>query len=82
MIQPEQTTRGDSTLLIAIGSYLPRTGQDSMNETDLNEGLQGAAIRRARDNSNRAIARRNLIGLGDSLGEDYVGVIGDGTFVA
>ena len=48
----------------------------------MNEESQEAAIRRARENSNRAIARRNLVGVGASLGDDYVGVIGDGTFVA
>lgn len=47
----------------------------------MNEQSHEAEIRRARDNSNRAIARRNLIGVGASLGDDYVGVIGDGTFV-
>ncbi len=47
----------------------------------MNEETHEAAIRRARENSNRAIARRNVLGVGDSLGEDYVGVIGDGTFV-
>lgn len=52
-----------------------------MNETDLNEESNEAGIFRARDNSNRAIARRNLLGVGDSLGEDYVGIIGDGAFV-
>lgn len=40
-----------------------------------------ARIRRARDSSNRAIARRDVRGVGESLGEDYVGVIGDGTLV-
>jgi ketosteroid isomerase-like protein len=40
-----------------------------------------AAIRRIRDGSNRAIARRNLLGVGDSLAEDYVGILGDGAFV-
>jgi len=58
-----------------------RTHQNNRNETDLNEESNEAEIFRARDNSNRAIARRNLIGVGDSLGEDYVGIIGDGTFV-
>lgn len=52
-----------------------------MQDTGLNEASNEAAIRRARENSNRAIARRNLLGVGDSLGEDYVGIIGDGTFV-
>jgi len=47
----------------------------------LNEESNETQILRARDNSNRAIARRNLLGVGDSLGEDYVGIIGDGTFV-
>jgi ketosteroid isomerase-like protein len=47
----------------------------------LNEESHEAQIRRARENSNRAIARRNLLGVGDSLAEDYVGIIGDGTFV-
>ena len=45
------------------------------------EESEEAAIRRARAHSNRSIARRNLLGVGDSLAEDYVGVIGDGTFV-
>jgi len=52
-----------------------------MQDTGLNEESNEAQILRARDNSNRAIARRNLLGVGDSLGEDYVGIIGDGTFV-
>ena len=52
-----------------------------MHETRLNEGPDKAAILRARDASNRAIARRDLPGVGESLGEDYVGIIGDGTFV-
>ena len=47
----------------------------------MNEESNEAQILRARDNSNRGIARRNLLGVGDSLGEDYVGIIGDGTFV-
>lgn len=47
----------------------------------MNEESNEAAIRRTRENSNRAIARRNLLGVGDSLAEDYVGIIGDGTFV-
>jgi ketosteroid isomerase-like protein len=51
------------------------------HEAGLNEESNEAGILRARDNSNRAIARRNLPGVGDSLGEDYVGIIGDGTFV-
>jgi len=53
-----------------------------MHETDLNKASDEAEIRRARENSNRAIARRNLVGVGASLADDYVGVIGDGTFVA
>src|ERR1700722_375137 len=52
-----------------------------MQDTGLNEESNEAEILRARDNSNRAIARRNLLGVRDSLGEDYVGIIGDGTFV-
>jgi len=48
----------------------------------LNGESNEALILRAREHSNRSIARRNLLGVGDSLGEDYVGVIGDGTFVA
>jgi hypothetical protein len=47
----------------------------------LNEESHEAQILRARDGSNRAIARRNLLGVGDSLADDYVGIIGDGTFV-
>jgi ketosteroid isomerase-like protein len=48
----------------------------------LNEESHEASILRARDNSNRAIARRNLLGVADSLGEDYVGIVGDGTLVS
>lgn len=53
-----------------------------MHDADLNQESDEAAIRRTREHSNRSIARRNLLGVGDSLGEDYVGVIGDGTFVS
>jgi ketosteroid isomerase-like protein len=51
------------------------------NETGLNTESNEAAIRRLREESNRAIALRDGAGVGNSLGEDYVGVIGDGTFV-
>jgi ketosteroid isomerase-like protein len=40
-----------------------------------------SAIRAARTHSNRSIARRNLLGVADSLAENFVAVIGDGTFV-
>jgi ketosteroid isomerase-like protein len=40
-----------------------------------------ANIRAARAHSNRSIARRNLLGVADSLAENFVAVIGDGTFV-
>jgi ketosteroid isomerase-like protein len=40
-----------------------------------------ASIRAARAHSNRSIARRNLLGVGDSLAENFVAIIGDGTFV-
>jgi ketosteroid isomerase-like protein len=40
-----------------------------------------STIRTARAHSNRSIARRNLLGVGDSLAENFVAVIGDGTFV-
>ena len=40
-----------------------------------------ANIRAARAHSNRSIARRNLLGVADSLAEDFVAIIGDGTFV-
>ena len=40
-----------------------------------------ANIRAARAHSNRTIARRNLLGVADSLAEDFIAVIGDGTFV-
>jgi hypothetical protein len=53
-----------------------------MHETGLNEESNEMVILRARENSNRAIARRNLLGVGVSLGDNYVGVIGDGTFVS
>jgi ketosteroid isomerase-like protein len=52
-----------------------------MPPTPPTEESHEASIRRARDNSNRAIARRNLLGVKDSLADDYVGIIGDGTFV-
>ena len=40
-----------------------------------------AAIRNARAHSNRSIARRNLLGVADSLAEDFNVILGDGTFV-
>jgi ketosteroid isomerase-like protein len=40
-----------------------------------------AAIRNARAHSNRSIARRNLLGVADSLAENFCAIIGDGTFV-
>ncbi len=40
-----------------------------------------AQIRAARAYSNRSIARRNLLGVADSLAENFVAIIGDGTFV-
>ena len=40
-----------------------------------------AAIRLARAHSNRSIVRRNLLGVGQSLADDFVAIIGDGTFV-
>jgi ketosteroid isomerase-like protein len=40
-----------------------------------------AAIRQARAHSNRSIARRNLLGVGSSLADDFIAIIGDGTFV-
>jgi ketosteroid isomerase-like protein len=40
-----------------------------------------AAIRAARAHSNRSIARRNLLGVADSLAQDFVVIVGDGTFV-
>jgi ketosteroid isomerase-like protein len=52
-----------------------------MQGTGLNEESDEVLIRHARDASNRAIARRNLPGVAESLGDDYVGIIGDGTFV-
>jgi ketosteroid isomerase-like protein len=38
-------------------------------------------IRAARAHSNRSIARRNLLGVADSLAENFLAIIGDGTFV-
>ncbi len=52
-----------------------------MKDASHTEESSEAAIRRAREHSNRSITRRNLLGVGDSLAEDYVGVIGDGTFI-
>ncbi len=40
-----------------------------------------AQIRAARVFSNQSIKRRNLLGVGDSLAEDFVAVVGDGSFV-
>ena len=40
-----------------------------------------AQIRNARAHSNRSIARRNLLGVADSLAENFCAIIGDGTFV-
>jgi ketosteroid isomerase-like protein len=40
-----------------------------------------AEIRAARVFSNQSIKRRNLLGVGDSLAENFVAVIGDGSFV-
>jgi ketosteroid isomerase-like protein len=40
-----------------------------------------ASIRAARAHSNRSITRRNLLGVGHSLSENFVAIIGDGTFV-
>jgi ketosteroid isomerase-like protein len=40
-----------------------------------------ANIRAAREHSNRSITRRNLLGVADSLGDDFVAVIGSGAFV-
>lgn len=73
--------RRGSALVIAIKYYLLRTHQSNIHETGLSEESNKAEILRARDNSNRAIARRNLPGVEDSISEDYVGIIGDGTFV-
>jgi ketosteroid isomerase-like protein len=41
-----------------------------------------AEIGRLRAHSNRSIQRRNELGVGSSLDAEYVGVIGDGSFVA
>jgi len=38
-------------------------------------------IRAARAHSNRSIARRNLLGVADSLDSNFLCIIGDGTFV-
>ena len=38
-------------------------------------------IRAARAHSNRSIARRNLLGVADSLAENFLAIIGDGTFI-
>ncbi len=41
-----------------------------------------AEIRAARSFSNKSIARRNLLGVGDSLDTDFNAIVGDGSFVA
>ncbi len=48
----------------------------------MNKGSNEAEILRARERSNRAIAQCHLLGVKDSLDRDYVGIIGDGTFVS
>jgi ketosteroid isomerase-like protein len=40
-----------------------------------------AQIRAARAFSNQSIKRRNLLGVGNSLAENFVAVVGDGSFV-
>lgn len=40
-----------------------------------------AQIRAVRVFSNQSIKRRNLLGVGDSLAENFVAVVGDGSFV-
>lgn len=40
-----------------------------------------AEIRAARIFSNQSIMRRNLLGVGDSLADDFVAVVGNGSFV-
>jgi len=40
-----------------------------------------AQIRAARVFSNQSIKRRNLLGVGNSLAENFVAVVGDGSFV-
>jgi ketosteroid isomerase-like protein len=40
-----------------------------------------STIRAARAHSNRSIARRNVLGVADSLAENFCAIIGDGTFV-
>jgi ketosteroid isomerase-like protein len=57
----------------------PTCYNNSMPATDPTQ--DEANIRAARIHSNRSIARRNLLGVGDSLAENFVAVIGDGSFV-
>ena len=52
-----------------------------VEHTDVNEETHEAAILRTRAYSNRSIAKRNLLGVADSLAEDYIGIVGDGSFV-
>jgi ketosteroid isomerase-like protein len=58
---------------------LPMTSPAQMTHSPAQDE---AEIRAARVFSNRSIARRNLLGVGSSLDEDFVAVTGDGSFVA
>ena len=40
-----------------------------------------STLRAARAHSNRSIARRNLLGVADSLAENFCAILGDGSFV-
>ncbi|SEF99072.1 Ketosteroid isomerase homolog [Bryocella elongata] len=65
-----------ATLITAFALLLPAA-------TLLDHGPDDeAAIRRARTHSNRAIVNRNLLGVAESLADDYVAIVGDGGFVS
>lgn len=59
-------------MLLSIPTHSQTSKKTAQDETE---------IRAARTFSNKSIARRNLLGVGDSLAEDFVAVIGDGSFV-
>ena len=59
-----------------------RYGGGSTGDLAVTQAQQDeAAIRLARTQSNRAIVRRNVLAVADSLADDFVAIIGDGTFV-
>jgi ketosteroid isomerase-like protein len=61
------------TILLTMTAFSPSATTAQQDE---------AAIRAARNFSNKSIARRNLAGVAESLDTDFVVVVGDGSFVS